>query len=104
MLIARPSGLYLLHSLSLVLLFFASANRLSGQPPCRAIDLRCEHLPNPLGIDSPQPRLSWRLEDNRQGAIQTAFQLCVGSDSVAVSNGKGNQWELKLDEDIQLIA
>ena len=36
-----------------------------------AISLRCEYLQNPLGIDEPQPRLSWRHESNVRGQQQT---------------------------------
>ncbi len=29
-------------------------------------DLECEHLVNPIGIDAPNPRLTWRSEDFRR--------------------------------------
>ncbi len=61
--------------------------------PGTPIGLQSEHLTNPLGIDSPTPRLSWRLDDPRQGARQTAWQLLVGTDSAEVSNGRGNCWQ-----------
>ena len=54
--------------------------------------LLCDYLENPLGIDNPNPRLSWQLNDSRQGAKQTAFQIWVGTDSLGVVNEKGNQW------------
>ncbi|PIZ30706.1 MAG: hypothetical protein COY42_33525 [Armatimonadetes bacterium CG_4_10_14_0_8_um_filter_66_14] len=38
-----------------------------------ATDLRCEYRTNPLGIDVPKPRLSWRLTAGRQ----TAYQVVV---------------------------
>ena len=44
--------------------------------------LRCEYLFNPLGIDEPQPRLSWELKSldtNARGLEQTAFQVLVAS-------------------------
>jgi alpha-L-rhamnosidase len=41
--------------------------------------LRCEYLENPLGIDEPRPRLSWRLESNRRGARQTAWRIRVAA-------------------------
>ncbi len=44
--------------------------------------LRTEHLESPLGIDNPAPRLSWRLEDSRQGAFQRSYQIQVSSDSL----------------------
>ncbi|MHB8521756.1 MAG: family 78 glycoside hydrolase catalytic domain [Limisphaerales bacterium] len=39
--------------------------------------LRCEYLVNPLGVDSPQPRLSWTLDSKERGQVQTAYQLLV---------------------------
>ncbi len=41
--------------------------------------LRCEYKTNPLGIDTPAPRLSWVLESPEQGAVQSAYQIvCEG--------------------------
>ncbi len=56
------------------------------------IALQCEHLPSPLGVDNPHPRLSWQLSDSRAGAGQAAYQITVGTDSVAVDQGRGNGW------------
>lgn len=46
-------------------------------------DLRCEHLVNPLGINTLSPRFSWK---NVGG--QTAYEIYVGTDSSAVAKGK----------------
>ena len=61
----------------------------SGQP----IHLQCEYLLNPIGLDTPTPRLHWQMQDNREGALQTAYQVIVGTDSVQVADGKGNCWD-----------
>lgn len=66
---------------------------LHAQPPCVPIALQCENLVNPLGIDAGQPRLSWCLEDKRTGAIQTAYQIFIGTDSLQVVLAKGNNWQ-----------
>ncbi|MBB6050779.1 family 78 glycoside hydrolase catalytic domain [Armatimonas rosea] len=44
----------------------------------RPIELRCDDWPEPqaLGIDSPQPRLSWKLEG---AGTQSAYQVLVGT-------------------------
>ena len=34
------------------------------------VDLRCEYAVNPLGVDSPQPRLSWKLQGTGRGQRQ----------------------------------
>jgi len=54
--------------------------------------LRCEYLINPIGIDCTSPRLTWMLKDSSTGAIQKAYRLTVGTDSVAVLSGTGNVW------------
>ena len=45
----------------------------------RLTDLRCEHLVNPLGLDEPIPRFSWKLADTRIGATQIAYQIEVSA-------------------------
>lgn len=46
--------------------------------------LRVEHLVNPLGLDDPRPRFSWKLADSRVGAAQTAYQLEVSAHGATV--------------------
>jgi alpha-L-rhamnosidase len=70
------------------LLSLQAADLVAGTPA----DLRCEYLVNPLGLDAPRPRFTWRLHDNRRGAVQTAYQLTVGTDSLAVARGTGGTW------------
>jgi len=56
-------------------------------------NLQCEYLVNPIGIDATAPRLHWQMTDNRKGAIQSAYQVIVGTDSLQVVAGKGNCWD-----------
>ncbi|GBU07325.1 alpha-rhamnosidase [Bacteroidales bacterium] len=60
---------------------------------CYPENLSCEYLTNPLGMDSPNPRLSWMIKDGRQGSLQTAYRIVVGSDSIQVLNGKADCWD-----------
>lgn len=57
---------------------------------CRPVYLRCEYLENPLGVDAAHPRLSWRLEDEREGAGQSAYTVVVGTDSMGVVMGRAD--------------
>ena len=50
-----------------------------ASPDWRVTDLRCEYGTNPLGVDTPAPRLSWRLESQTQGQKQTACQILAAS-------------------------
>src|ERR1700736_3722559 len=43
------------------------------------INLRCEYVNNPLGIDDAKPRLCWQVNDPRRGAMQSAYEICVAS-------------------------
>lgn len=63
----------------------------AGLPGLR--DLRCELQSSPLGIDTPKPRLSWKLDDNRRGARQTAYQVVVAETAEALHAGKDLLWD-----------
>ena len=58
----------------------------------KVVNLKCEHLVNPLGIDVKQPRFTWQLKAEEAGVLQAKYQLLVGTDSVEVSKGKGSVW------------
>jgi alpha-L-rhamnosidase len=73
-----------------VVLLLASVGHLAAQ---NITDLRCEHLSNPLGIDAPAPRLTWRMDDTRQGARQTAYRILADVDSAAVAGGRAAAWD-----------
>src|SRR5881396_2480608 len=42
--------------------------------------LRVEYLTNPLGIDAPRPRLSWRISSAERNTVQAAYQVQVTKD------------------------
>lgn len=45
-------------------------------------DLKTQYLRNPLAVDSPNPRLSWKLEGNfLNNSTQTAYQILAASHS-----------------------
>ena len=77
--------------LLLLLLIGIQTQAQQSQP----INLQCEYLVNPIGIDAPAPRLHWQLSDIRQEARQTAYQVIVGTDSMLVSRANGNSWVSK---------
>jgi alpha-L-rhamnosidase len=55
--------------------------------------LLCEELENPLGIDTPEPQLSWQFVDTRTGARQTAYQLQVATSREHLLAGKPDVWD-----------
>lgn len=59
------------------------------------IDLKCEGLTAPLGIDTTTPHFSWKHTLTRNGEHQTAYQIQVASDSMALVNGRADLWDSK---------
>jgi len=60
------------------------------------VDLECEYLTNPLGIDVPKPRLSWRLESSdsdRRGLRQAKYQVLVASTRERLEKGEADLWD-----------
>ena len=60
----------------------------------RVMGLRCEYLENPLGLDEPRPRLSWRLEaGTRRGVRQAAWRVRVASSPQKLARGEADRWD-----------
>ena len=78
-------------------LFFLLAVWIMGTYQLIAADkvgnLRCEYLVSPIGIDHQHPRLTWYLNDDSRNVSQSAYELIIGTDSLKVSNGTGDQWD-----------
>ena len=49
------------------------------QPSFQVYDLRCEGLPEPLGIDSADPHFSWKIRSVKP-MEQAAYEIEVGPD------------------------
>jgi alpha-L-rhamnosidase len=68
--------------------------------------LRCEYRVNPLGLDTPHPRLSWRLESPERGQRQTAYQVLAATAAELLAKGKGDLWDsgkVSSGESIQVV-
>ncbi|NTS41426.1 family 78 glycoside hydrolase catalytic domain [Flavisolibacter sp. BT320] len=60
---------------------------------CVPVNLKCEYLVNPIGLDVAEPRLTWNWENcESKGSRQTAYRIIIGSDSVQVAKGNGSSW------------
>lgn len=56
------------------------------------LNLRCEYLKDPLGIDVTKPGLSWIISSGQRGEIQTEYQVLVASTSELLKADKGDLW------------
>jgi alpha-L-rhamnosidase len=58
-----------------------------------AVDLRCEYMQDPQGIDALQPRLFWKISATNRGAMQTAYQILVASGADKLAENQGDLWD-----------
>ena len=56
-------------------------------------DLRVDQVAEPLGIDNPQPRLSWQLRSSVHAERQTAYQVLVASDPELLRPAVADIWD-----------
>ena len=84
--------------LSLVSLTITSANKKKNLQ-INVTDLRTERLVNPMSIDTPTPRLGWRIETNTNDVKQTCYHLIVSSTPEKAQALDGDLWESIVDTD-----
>jgi alpha-L-rhamnosidase len=58
--------------------------------PLAPVELRCEYLENPLGIDTPRPRFFWVLAHAERGQRQSACRILV---STKPDDAAGDLWD-----------
>ncbi len=80
----------------LSVLWLACAPLALGQEsnsPLSPARLRCEYSVNPLGIDTPHPRLFWIVESNERGQQQSAYQILAASSTDLLERNTGDLWD-----------
>ena len=55
-------------------------------------DLRCDGLHNPLGTETTVPHFGWKNMQTHNGQKQAAYEVEVGSDSIALARGQADLW------------
>lgn len=81
-------------SMILLILFEAVALiSCADQTKVSVVNLECEYLENPLGIDAFTPRLSWQLRADRNDVKQKAYKILVASDKEKLANDIGDLWD-----------
>jgi alpha-L-rhamnosidase len=82
-----------------------AGNKVYSQTNTGPVNLTCEHLAAPLGIDAAKPRLSWMLNDAAKGAKQKAYEILVSTDSAGLVKGEANAWKTgQINADSTLIT
>jgi alpha-L-rhamnosidase len=78
---------------SALLICVLSTLSLAVSSTAKPVQLRCESLLNPIGIDAPKPALSWQSDNTERNWIQSAYQILVSSSPDALKSGAGNIWD-----------
>lgn len=77
-----------LKTLALALLLAASM-----QAGVKTVRLLTEGQTTPLSIESRSPRLSWTIESDGNGVMQTAFRVLVASSPEKLATDEGDLWD-----------
>ncbi len=65
----------------------------AAEGPLPPVNLRCEFLKDPVGIDVRQPRLAWVDLHTERAQMQSAYQVLVASSPELLAQNKGDQWD-----------
>lgn len=76
-----------LHTLAASIASAAEPDRL------QAIDLRCEYLVDPLGIEAASPRLTWIVTSELRNQRQLAYRILAASSEQGLAANKGDLWD-----------
>src|SRR5271170_3737914 len=72
-----------------ILSALANAATVSQKP----VNLKCDALTTPMGLDTAEPQLSWQLQDDRFAAKQTAYELQVATRPGLLIADKADVWD-----------
>jgi alpha-L-rhamnosidase len=70
------------------------------------VNLCCEYLVNPMGIDIIEPRLSWILKSEQRSCMQNAYHILVASSEELLERDKGDLWnsgKVESDQTNQIV-
>lgn len=68
------------------------------------VKLKVEHLNQPLGLDTHNPRFSWKINTSKPGVRQKEYQLFLSTDSLKLVEGKDLIWSKKGKSSDNLIT
>ncbi|MGB4183998.1 MAG: glycoside hydrolase family 78 protein [Caldicoprobacterales bacterium] len=67
-------------------------------------NLTCNYLKDPLGVETPKPRLSWMLCSDGRDEYQIAYRIIVASNMENLDNDNGDLWDSgKVESDQSIL-
>src|SRR5690242_16650035 len=69
------------------------------------MNLRCEMLSNPMGIDSKHPRFSWQIQSSERSVMQINYQILVASSAEKLGRNEADLWNSgKISSDKSILV
>jgi alpha-L-rhamnosidase len=63
-----------------------------GKSFLNVLDLKCEYTSDPIGLDIQTPQLSWRIESEKKGTIQTAYEVLIADSLKELNKNIASVW------------
>ena len=70
-----------------------------AQQAISAVDLTAERMAAPMSIDTPTPRLGWRIATNKSNVMQKAYHIIVASTREKAMKLEGDLWDCTAETD-----
>ncbi|MGE8290122.1 MAG: family 78 glycoside hydrolase catalytic domain [Sphingobacterium sp.] len=67
------------------------------------IDLRVEHLKNPMAVETANPRFSWKIISPVKNTLQSFYEIRVGTNKASINLGKDLVWEATVSGDQSVL-
>lgn len=75
----------------LILVFTFAA--FTGKGQVNIVNLKCEYLTDPLGIDIQSPRFYWQLESSASAQYQSHYRIIVASNKANIDKNRGDMFD-----------
>ncbi len=76
-----------------IVCFLCLLSACGEQPKTEVVNLRCELLTDPQGIDCATSRLSWEIVSDGRAIRQKSYQILVASSMEKLNAGEGDLWD-----------
>ena len=94
-----PSAVVLLVAMLLVCSPSFARKKKAAEAQLTVCDLRTERMTNPMSIDTPTPRLGWRIESTEQNVMQASAHIIVASTREKAEALEGDLWDTIIEGD-----
>jgi alpha-L-rhamnosidase len=72
---------------------FLAILSLASAASAAPVNLRCEYLENPLGIDATAPHLSWQSDSTERNWMQAGYEILVASSHERLRASQADVWD-----------